>query len=152
MTETYSHAEVSTYPEAVAAAASMWRATGRRVTVRSAYADGRMQVHRPWHTIDASGEWTDTNTNGGVKARGRHIRESLDDLAEAIFEAEECAADLEAQHQAECAGYGDSWPGAAIQVAEAWERVRAMKAEYAAASTAEPELMPRADPADDIPF
>lgn len=51
----------------------------------------------------------------------------LEDLSEYIYEADMEAGEVRCQHNSECAAFGDSWPGAQLQIeqAEAWvQRLR----------------------------
>jgi len=49
-------------------------------------------------------------------------------LVEDYMIIREHAGEVECQHKSECAGFGDSWPGAAIQVANLKEAERKAKA------------------------
>ena len=68
MTVTYTSAAVETYAEAVAAAHTMHRVTGRTVCLFSAHASGTPQTYY-WHRI-VNGEFIDRNTNSGVPKTG----------------------------------------------------------------------------------
>lgn len=52
------------------------------------------------------------------------------ELARKIGEAEEHLAELESAHKGEVAQFGDSWPGAQLQVNDAHQRLDHLRQEY----------------------
>lgn len=52
---------------------------------------------------------------------------TYDDLVEDYMVLSQCAGEIEAEHRSECAAFGDSWPGAAIQVDRANRAAREAK-------------------------
>jgi hypothetical protein len=64
-----------------------------------------------------------------VEAAPVDVVARIAELEEAIEGAEECHADTVAQHRSESAMFGDSWPGARLQIEEARNAIEAMKAE-----------------------
>ena len=53
---------------------------------------------------------------------------TYDELVEDYMILSQCAGEIEAEHRSECAAFGDSWPGAAIQVSKANRAAAAAKA------------------------
>ena len=68
LNQTYTHVVVDTYAEAVSAAHTMHKLTGRTVCLYSAYDDGLPQTYY-WHRV-TNGQFVDRNTNSGVPATG----------------------------------------------------------------------------------
>lgn len=71
MTQTKTIATVHTYHEAVAAARSMWKVTGRSVCLVSAYECGTASTYY-WHRIARDGSFIDRNSNSGVPESGTY--------------------------------------------------------------------------------
>lgn len=79
----------------------------------------------------------------------------MDDLGEAIDGTIECYGDTYAEHRGETARFGDSWPGAQIQLANMNNGITSMEAEYAAMQAVldhvHPIVGPPAPPAPPTP-
>jgi hypothetical protein len=68
-------------------------------------------------------------------------------LIDALRTAEDTYDETVGQYRAECALYGDAWPGAAIDLQATWDYVEALRAQLAALVPPTPVV---AD--EDLPF
>lgn len=57
------------------------------------------------------------------------MKSRVEELMDDLQCAEEYYGEILTQHQSECALYGDSWPGAQIQIDKAFQSMKRIKAE-----------------------
>lgn len=88
-----------------------------------------------------------TRTPAAQDAYAEARRLSDDDLAEGIEALGTYYSETLAQHRNETALYGDSWPGAQVQLRQALTHLDAYEAEYARRLAARPVYGPPVPPA-----